>query len=79
MFGWKDDTLQRALNSRCGNAVCSELKTQTSEEAMKCTLPQNVPEQVDGCTLNTLNHALKSTLLTVGIGLSQIPGNVMVH
>jgi len=56
VFGWKGDSLQRALNSRCSNAVCKELRTQTSEEAMRCTLPQNVPEQVDGCTSSRAQH-----------------------
>ena len=49
MFGWKGDSLQRALNKYCNNAVCSELKVQSSEDAMKCTLKQTAKEQIDGC------------------------------
>jgi hypothetical protein len=49
VFGWKNDTLQRAMNSRCDGEVCKELKTQTAEESMKCTKTQTVNEEIDGC------------------------------
>jgi len=49
VFGWKDDSLQRAMNARCNNDACDVLKSQTTEEAMKCTLPRVVDEEIDGC------------------------------
>ena len=51
VFGWKDDALQRAMNTRCNGDACPALKSQTPEEAMKCTVPRTVNEDIDGCKL----------------------------
>ncbi|KAF2689108.1 hypothetical protein K458DRAFT_439541 [Lentithecium fluviatile CBS 122367] len=48
VFGWKDDSLQRAMDARCNGDTCTALKYQAPEEAMKCTVPRVVDEDVDG-------------------------------
>jgi hypothetical protein len=49
VFGWKDDSLQRAMDARCTGDVCSVLESQTTEKAMECTIPRTVEEDIDGC------------------------------
>ena len=36
------------MNARCDNDHCKELKYQEPEEAMKCTVPQTMVEDVEG-------------------------------
>lgn len=36
------------MNVRCANDVCSELLRQSNEDAMKCTIPQTMMEDVNG-------------------------------
>ncbi|KAG4415653.1 hypothetical protein IFR04_011212 [Cadophora malorum] len=48
VFGWKDDSLQRAMDARCNNDVCTALKSQTADEAMKCTKAQMVNDDLEG-------------------------------
>ena len=52
LFAWKDDTLQRAMDSGCNlNNDCpaAGIHYQPPEEYNACKIPQQAPEEVDGC------------------------------
>lgn len=48
MFGWKEDSLQRAMDASC-YVNCPTLKTQSTSAMNRCTVPRVVPEDIDGC------------------------------
>jgi len=49
VFGWKGESLQKAIDNRCTGDRCAQLKIQSTEDAIKCTKAADVKEQVDGC------------------------------
>ncbi|KAK4225446.1 hypothetical protein QBC38DRAFT_368703 [Podospora fimiseda] len=48
VFGWKGDSLQRAMDGSCFGALCHALESQSVEAAHKCGVPSRVGEEVDG-------------------------------
>ncbi|CAG8983424.1 hypothetical protein HYALB_00000592 [Hymenoscyphus albidus] len=46
VFGWKGDSLQKAMDSNC-NINCPALKTQSIADANKCSLKSVVTEDID--------------------------------
>ncbi|KAI5861638.1 hypothetical protein GGS23DRAFT_606191 [Durotheca rogersii] len=60
VFGWEGDSLQRAMDARCNGDICSVLKMQSPEEAINCTLPRVVEEQIDGWLTEIPGMAMES-------------------
>ncbi|KAF2119457.1 hypothetical protein BDV96DRAFT_486383 [Lophiotrema nucula] len=46
LFGWKDNALQRAMDAFCG-VDCPQLKTQSTQQANRCTIQPKVVEPID--------------------------------
>ncbi|KAJ4287940.1 hypothetical protein N0V90_011955 [Kalmusia sp. IMI 367209] len=65
VFGWKDDSLQRAMDTKCNGDACSALKSQSNEEAMKCTVPRTVNENIDGWLENLPGNKLERYLCLI--------------
>jgi hypothetical protein len=55
IFGWKDDSLQKAMDtSGCFGATCASLPVQEISQAKQSTVPTLVNEDVDGCKLESI-------------------------
>ena len=52
LFGWKGDSLQKAMDSNCMFNACENgqpLLSQGVNEMNACTVPSSVDEDIDGC------------------------------
>jgi hypothetical protein len=59
VFGWKDDTLQKAMDNNCNlNTDCTKagIHAQTTAQYNACKVKQQAPEDVDGCTFYPYHH-----------------------
>ena len=65
VFGWKGDSLQKAIDARCTGDVCSALQTQTVEEADKCTVKRQVDEDYEECKFPSAKIQVEISLLTI--------------
>jgi hypothetical protein len=57
VFGWKGDTLQKAMDNSCnGNTDCAKagITAQKAAQYNACTVSQQAPEAVDGCKSHSL-------------------------
>lgn len=51
LFGWQDDSLQRAMDSPCYQN-CPTLKSQNAAAMNQCTIKPKVNEDIDSCESN---------------------------
>lgn len=69
MFGWKGDSLQRAMDTpECFYDGCGSIKKQAMSVANKCTVEDMVGEETDGCMYrNTSGKVASSTNISQGL------------
>lgn len=76
VFGWKDDSLQRTMDSPC-YVNCSTLTTQSMEAQNACTIKSAVDEDVDSCKFSILcSKAVCLISLTITCRASESSWNV---
>jgi hypothetical protein len=49
VFGWKDNSLQHAMDNHCFGPTCNGLTTQGFDKANQCTVKKTVREDTEGC------------------------------
>ena len=70
VFGWKGDSLQKAMDQGCFGATCTGLKVQSFVQANKCAVPDTVGENLGtiDCEWRLLPHALWRKALSMSDG-----------
>tara|TARA_R110002060_G_scaffold4297_12_gene6840 strand:+ start:312 stop:596 length:285 start_codon:yes stop_codon:yes gene_type:complete len=81
VFGWKGDSLQKAMDSSCMFQACGNgrpLLSQNAAAINKCKVKKTVTEDTEGCRFATI-LTCESAVLTTGLltGLTELPGRVM--
>ena len=73
------------MDGRCtGDACPGIMNTQTTEEAMKCTVPQTVNQDLDSCKSWSIFQVIREVFVLLNptnypLGLTELPGGVMLH
>jgi hypothetical protein len=68
LFGWKDDSLQKAMDSNCMFQACENgkpLKSQSVAAMNKCAVKSAINENLDGCTLSSSHDFLLRCLMLI--------------
>ena len=76
VFGWKGDSLQKAMDSGCNlNRDCpaAGLHAQQPAQYNACMKQQQAPEEVDGCKFHPESDHMRTITDSVDSGLAQMP------
>ncbi len=79
LFGWKGDSLQRAMDDKCMFQGCQNgnpLKSQEPAQMNKCGVTDLVKEDIDGCK-SSCSALMRPWLANCVLGHPQLPGGVM--